>query len=178
MPKKTKSTKEDFEAFYKAVKGVTPLKKRNKHISHRPPFPVSHRRFVEHDEPLIFTESEEIHTVLGEEFIVFRQAGVSNKILRKLRKGQYNVDAMLDLHGMTVDEAKTIIDQFLRNCLQQKLRVILIIHGKGHHSQKPILKNKLNQWLREINFVLAFCSASPSHGSRGAIYVLLKRSLL
>ena len=92
-----------------------------------------------------------------------------------MRKGQYNVEAILDLHGMTVAKANAEVDRFLQQCLHQGIRIVLIIHGKGHHSQEPILKNKLNHWLRSIDGVLAFCSAAKEHGSRGASYVLLKR---
>jgi DNA-nicking Smr family endonuclease len=51
------------------------------------------------------------------------------------------------------------------------------VHGKGNGSwqKQPVLKNKLNQWLRQRDEVLAFCSARPCDGGTGAIYVLLKK---
>ncbi|MBV9576369.1 MAG: Smr/MutS family protein [Gammaproteobacteria bacterium] len=175
MPKHPKINQEDITAFQKAVAGTKPLIHKNKvrptFLAEPPTFKAS---ITPPDEPLFFRESEDLDHVQGEEFIAFAQSGISNKTLRKLRKGQYNVDAMLDLHGKSVEEAKIAIQTFLQHCLQKKLKVVLIIHGKGRHGQMPILKNKLNHWLRELNSILAFCSAAPLHGSRGAIYVLLK----
>ena len=179
MPKKTKISQEDIDAFYEAIKGTKPLIQ--KKIRLKPPSPqkkpISPHSFSD-KESFYFHESENLNQVAGEEFIAYKHNSISNKILRKLRKGQYNVDAVLDLHGMSVEEAKTAIESFLQECLEAHLRVVLIIHGKGHHSQMPILKNKINHWLRELDVVLAFCSAAPSHGSRGATYVLLKRGII
>lgn len=176
MAKKTKISEEDLIAFHKAVEGTKPLVQKKIRISHRPSIPRLMKPTISDKEALHFTEKQDLNSVHGEEFIVHKQAGISNKTLRKLRKGQYNVEATLDLHGMSVEVARTAVDDFLQYSLQEGIRVVLIIHGKGHHSQTPILKNKLNHWLRETNVVLAFCSAAPSHGSRGAIYVLLKRT--
>jgi DNA-nicking Smr family endonuclease len=181
MPKKTKIStsvsKEDIAAFREAVKGAK-LHVNEKVRLSAPDIrrKASSRSLEFNEESFNFNESLDLDPVQGEEYIVFKQTGISNKILRKLRKGKYNVDAILDLHGMSVDEAIAAVDGFLQQCLHKGTRVVLIIHGKGHHSQMPILKNKLNHWLREINAVLAFCSAAPAHGSRGAIYVLLKRN--
>ncbi len=178
MPKKPHNiSQDDIDAFHKAMEGTKPLTKKKIRLS--PPLPHSHRltkKAQQFDDKLLnFNQAFDVEEVRSEEFIAYKQVSVSNKILRKLRKGQYNVDATLDLHGLSVEEAKNAVDDFLQECLREKIRIVLIIHGKGRHSQMPILKNKLNHWLREINVVLAFCSAAPTHGSRGAIYVLLKR---
>lgn len=177
MAKKFKISQEDLDAFYKAVKGTKPLVKKKIRLSpgksHSQPSPSK-----DLSETLLrLNETLEVAEVKSEEWIVYKQAGISNKTLRKLRKGQYNVEAKLDLHGMSTDEAKKAVNDFLQHCLRKRFRIVLIIHGKGHHSQTPVLKNKLNLWLREIDVVLAFCSATPTHGSRGAMYVLLKRSV-
>lgn len=176
MPKKTKISQEDLDAFLSAIKGTKPILQGKVKLG----APIStHKPKKNQPTPkkdlFSFNESLETDPVRGEQFIAYKHASVANKILRKLRKGQYNVDAILDLHGMTVEKAKTALDRFLHQCLHEGMRVVLIIHGKGHHSQMPILKNKLNHWLRTIDVVLAFCSALPSHGSGGATYVLLKR---
>lgn len=174
MPKKPKITQEDLDALQNAMKGVKPLTQRKIRLRSSIKKPLNIPR--EDEAWFQFNENNNLDAVVSEEFIAFKQSGVSNKTLRKLRKGQYNVEATLDLHGLSVEEARKTVYEFLHQCLADKRRVVLIIHGKGRHSQKPILKNKLNHWLREVNVVLAFCSASVSHGSRGAIYILLKRT--
>jgi len=169
-------TPEDLKHFHEAVKGTIPLATDKIHLSAYLPRKKKAPKPYDQTESLNLTESLSLDPVQGEEFISFKQAGISNKILSHLRKGQYTIEATLDLHGLFVEKAKIVIDEFLQQCLHDRIRVVLIIHGKGHHSEMPILKNKLNHWLRELPAVLAFCSASRAHGSRGAIYVLLKRN--
>lgn len=176
MRKKLKISPEELALFHEAVAGTKPLSaKKHRHpLAAKTKKPSKQTTTKKTLAP--FLETHDIAPVSGEELISYKHNSISHKILRNLRKGQYNVEAVLDLHGMSVDEAQLAVDRFLQQCLHEKMQVILIIHGKGRHSKMPILKNKLNHWLREINVVLAFCSAAPSHGNRGAIYVLLKRT--
>ncbi len=175
MRKKFPVNQTDMDAFYEAIKGTKPLRPSNK-IPLKPHPSPQKTPTRPHFNQFDFKENQDVKDVSGEEFIVFKRSGISHKTLRILQKGQYNVDAMLDLHGMRVEEAERAVDHFLQHCLRKKCKVVLIIHGKGHQ-QLPVLKNKLNHWLRGINSILAFCSAAPSHGNRGAIYVLLKRNI-
>jgi DNA-nicking Smr family endonuclease len=176
MPKKTKISTEDLVAFDEAMKGTRRYVHKKTRLAPTIEQPVRRKtNFTVMDDQNIDIPLD-IPTVSSEEFIAYKQSSISEKILRKLRKGQYNVEATLDLHGMTVEMAKNAILDFLRACNQQDIRVALIIHGKGSHSGKPVLKNSLNNWLRKIDTVLAFCSAKLAHGSRGAVYVLLKDS--
>ena len=176
MPKKHKMSQEDMDAFLKAMKDVKPLLQKKIQL---PSFsrkkPIKKTSFKK--ENIDFIDIEKISpplAVSGEEYIAYKQDSISNKILRKLRKGQYNAEAVLDLHGLSIEQAKSAVTDFLADCLHEGIRVVLIIHGKGHASKMPILKNKLNDWLRTMSVILAFCSASPANG--GAIYALLKRS--
>lgn len=175
MKKKPPLSEADQAAFENAMRGVKPLvQKKLRHTAHTPRPPAIKRRQPHFESPPLRSTAD-VPSVQSEEFILYQQTSISHKILRNLRKGQYNVEAVLDLHGMTIDAAAVAVAQFLQNALQARMRVVLIIHGKGHHSARPILKNKINAWLRHRPEVLAFCSALPSHGSRGALYVLLKR---
>lgn len=181
MPKKKNDiSPDDLALFHQAMKDAKPFTASDK-VRLTPPSSRPRQKIPKDstfEEKFHLSDTNREPEVTGEAFITFKQSDISNKNLRKLRKGQYNVQAVLDLHGMTVEEAMTAVENFLQQCLQEGIRVVLIIHGKGHHShQSPILKNKLNNWLREINFVLAFSSAAPQHGSRGAMYVLLKKSI-
>lgn len=178
MAKKPDITDEEIAAFRKAVSGVKPLVHKKIRVARphsQPKKKISKHPILEED---LFTIDESIHSenVGSEAILSYKHPSVPDKTLRKLRKGQYNVDAILDLHGMTVEEAKEAVEKFIRQALLLQKRVVLLIHGKGHHSHMPILKNKINSWLRQLNVVLAFCSAASTHGSRGATYVLLKRT--
>jgi DNA-nicking Smr family endonuclease len=176
MAKKPNVTEEDIATFRQAVAGTKPINNNKIPLSH--PGIVIFQRLV-NDPPesgwFNFSEDKYLPSIKGDTFVKFTQSGITHKTFRKLRKGQYTIDKILDLHGMSVKEAKIAVDSLLYKGLREKLRVILIIHGKGHCNQEPTLKNKLNHWLRETTAVLAFCSATAMHGGRGAIYVLLKR---
>src|SRR5207237_5581303 len=127
---------EDIDAFHEAVQGTKPLKSDKTRITS--PLPAKNpipRHLKKEIEPLNLNESLELDLVQSEEFISWKQAGISNKILRNLRNGQYNIEATLDLHGYKVDQARIAVDEFLQQCLHERTRVVLIIHGKGHHSQ-------------------------------------------
>jgi DNA-nicking Smr family endonuclease len=108
----------------------------------------------------------------------FLSAGLQNNVLKKLRRGYFGVDAEIDLHGLTGYDAKRQLLHFLHNSVQDGCRCVHIVHGKGYRSQDnlPVIKNELNQWLRQHKDVQAFCSASPKDGGTGAVFVLLRLS--
>jgi len=109
--------------------------------------------------------------------LYFKRPGIQQKVIKKLKRGQFRVEATADFHGETVDRARQSLRDFLRACHHRNNRCVLIIHGKGHGSsnRKPVLKNRIDTWLRESGDVLAFCSARPEDGGTGAVYVLLKK---
>lgn len=109
----------------------------------------------------------------GEE-LFFARPGLQNRVIRKLRLGQFSVEAELDLHGMTVRQANEALSWFLRECARRNTRCVRIIHGKGKGSQHlPVLKAKVNRWLRLRDEVMAFSSAPPWNGGTGALLALL-----
>jgi len=169
-------SEKDKALFRAAMSGVTPLAKTTKLIySHLPLVCPRLKQSQEEQHPLSpLSDYETLGAVSSEETIEFHRSGIQHKVLRKMRLGQYNVEAMLDLHGMNIGQANESLRHFIVRCQQAKKRHVLIIHGKGRDHAKPILKNKLNHWLRQLEQVLAFCSASAKDGRSGALYVLLK----
>ena len=116
----------------------------------------------------------------SDEYIEGRVAGLDPGLVRKLRRGEFSVQAHLDLHGRSRTEAKGEVDAFLRRSREQGKRCVLLVHGRGLHSkdQVPVLKEALRSWLATARFgrhVLAFATARPQDGGAGAIYVLLRR---
>lgn len=107
----------------------------------------------------------------------FRRTGVQHGVFRNLRLGKYALDARLDLHKMTVEQARGEVYQFIQDCLEQDVRTALIMHGKGELREQPaILKSCVAHWLPQMDEVLAFHSAQKAHGGLGATYVLLRKS--
>ena len=105
----------------------------------------------------------------------FRRPGVQDGVLRKLRRGQYRLESEIDLHGLTLREAKAELRVFLARAIARQLRCVRIVHGKGLGSgpRGPVLKHAVNGILQRTDLVVAFCSARPVDGGTGAIYVLL-----
>jgi DNA-nicking Smr family endonuclease len=107
--------------------------------------------------------------------LVFHRPQVQPAVLRKLRRGEYRVQREIDLHGLTVAEAKLALREFLIRALEQQVRCVRIVHGKGLRSghRGPVLKAAVGAVLRRSGAVMAFVSARPVDGGTGAVYVLL-----
>jgi DNA-nicking Smr family endonuclease len=175
MKKKLEISEEERDLFQQAMRGVKKIVSPKK--INPPPPPVVRRKkttATTSDTGFEFSDFEKVDAVGGNEMITYNRNGLQDKKLRKLRSGQYNVEATLDLHGLTAAEAKESLNHFLRRCQQSGVRHVLIIHGKGRSDTQPVLKNKLNNWLRQTNQIVAFCSAAAKDGHSGAMYVLLK----
>ena len=110
------------------------------------------------------------------EILLYSRPGTPSRLLKKLRRGQMHIGAELDLHGKTVAESQHALAYFLQHCSDDEIRCVRIIHGKGFGSRhgRPVIKSKLDRWLRLRKDVVAFSSARPIDGGTGAIYVLLK----
>ena len=143
----------------------------------QPPRPVA--RFSRADRYSVLLESLDGDTgdpelAAGDE-LVYHRGGVQTSVLKKLRRGQYRVQAEIDLHGLTVAEAKQALREFLSTALDRRLRCVRIIHGKGLRSghRGPVLKGVVGSVLRRVNAVVAYVSARQVDGGTGAVYVLL-----
>ena len=111
------------------------------------------------------------------EYVEFARSGLQKKITRRLKRGDYDFTATLDLHGHTTAEAQKLLANFLLDAGESGDSAILIIHGKGLHSGGAggVLKRFTLDWLKRQPEVKAFCSALPKDGGTGAVYVLLRR---
>lgn len=183
MTKKRRIGAEELSLFRASVEGVTPLAQQHV-IPYVPPAPPPRLRRREEETPALnddmFSDGHPLHPLEeleGVDELLFSRGGLQHNVLRKLRRGQYRCDAELDLHGLRVEEARRALSHFLLGALREKRQCVRIIHGKGHSSQQsqPVLKGKVNHWLRQRDEVLAFCSARPADGGTGALYVLLRR---
>lgn len=115
--------------------------------------------------------------VEGNEAIFFAQPGVQKKTLKLLKRGAIHIEDELDLHGLTEIKAVQALHVFLVEQTQYSHHCAIIIHGKGHGSDKkyPVLKNMTAAELRNNPNVLAYSSALPRDGGVGAVYVLFKK---
>jgi DNA-nicking Smr family endonuclease len=103
--------------------------------------------------------------------------GLDKRSLARLRRGMLPIEGTIDLHGMTQAEAHGALHQFIAGAQQRGRRCVLVITGKGSHSE-GVLRAAVPHWLNlppTRGLVLAFAYATPAHGGAGALYVLLKR---
>jgi DNA-nicking Smr family endonuclease len=116
----------------------------------------------------------------SDEYIEGIAPGLDKRLLSRLRRGDYAVQGHVDLHGMTREEARIRVEQFVAESITRGHRCVLIVHGRGLNSkdQIPVLKEAVRLWLvrgRIARSVLCFATARPTDGGAGAVYVLLRR---
>jgi DNA-nicking Smr family endonuclease len=123
----------------------------------------------------LFDAETLLHT---DEHLSFRRPGVGPEVARKLRQGDWSLQAQIDLHGLRTDEARETLGHFIREAHKRGLRCVRVVHGKGLGSpgKTPVLKSRVHSWLAQKNEVMAFVQARPAEGGAGALVVLLRPS--
>src|SRR5437868_7225714 len=101
----------------------------------------------------------------------------------KLSRGRKEIDARLDLHGMTQTRAHRVLFTFLQRAHSDGLTFVLVITGKGKaaggEAERGVLRRQVPQWLGLPEFrslVVGFEEAHIGHGGEGALYVRVRRS--
>ncbi|MCY1500100.1 putative DNA endonuclease SmrA [compost metagenome] len=116
----------------------------------------------------------------AEDELYWARDGVQEGQMRKLKLGQVSFEGSLDLHGMTVEKARDTLWEFLTEAARLEVRCVRVTHGKAVRmdGKRPLIKSHVNTWLRQHPQVLGFTSCLAKHGGTGALYVLLKRTML
>ena len=178
VTKKTLS-EEDSTLFRQAIGKVKEINTNSLLLSPKEkPKPYPKKQYTNTDTVFKEALTSGVDKLYQEDSLSFLAPGLQKNILQKMRKGHFGFDASIDLHGLTSQQAKHQLAQFLRLSEEEGLRCVHIIHGKGYRStdNHPVLKNDINIWLRHYKSVQAFCSTPPKHGGTGAVFVLLKLS--
>jgi DNA-nicking Smr family endonuclease len=175
---------DDDKLLFRELVGVVTPVRTSVPVIRCPPTPtpglLERRRAAtraEHGPSSALAGIEHIARVNPHDPISFRRDGVQHGVFKNLRLGRYQPEARLDLHGLSVAQARDATEGFVRDALAHHIRCGLVAHGKGELRDQPaLLKSCLNHWLRELDDVLAFHSAQRHHGGVGATYVLLRKS--
>ena len=171
------ATAQEAQLFREAVRGVRPLNVRAPALERPKLRPRA--RFTRADRAAVLRESMDAPladpAVAAGDELVFHRPGIPLAVVRRLRRGEYRLEREIDLHGLTVAEAKQALREFLIRALEGHVRCVRIIHGKGLRSghRGPVLKSAVGAVLRHTGAVLAYVSARPVDGGTGAVYVLL-----
>jgi DNA-nicking Smr family endonuclease len=172
----------DEDLFLEEVAGVRPLDRRER-VPVRAP--AAARSPQDPDEEVrralddLVSGAGALDVSDTDEYVEGAARDADRLLVKKLRRGDLAVEGHLDLHGRSVDEAREATVKFLLASRRAGKRVVLVVHGRGRHSEGgvPVLKQKLVQWLGRSGLsrhVLAFSSARGSDGGAGAVYVLLR----
>ena len=168
--------------FVRAAGSVKRLRENGKVLlAGDPPAPVPVQRQLDEQRVLQEALSDEFDasTLLDvDDAMSFRRPGVGTDVTRKLRKGDWSIQAEIDLHGLRREEARERLAAFVRAAHKDGLRCVRVVHGKGLGSpgKTPVLKGRVHAWLVQKNEVLAFVQARGDEGGAGALVVLLKPS--
>ena len=168
----------DFAAAMSKA-GVKPLgdDTRAQHRKVRRPIPVQtiadNKRVLEES---MSDDLDSIEFLESEDGKSFRRPGIGPDVPRDLRRGRWSVRAQIDLHGMTVDDARCAVAEFLKNARKQELFCVRIIHGKGNGTPGRIgvLREVVRRWLKQRDEVVAFCEPREIDGGAGATIVRLR----
>ncbi len=114
-----------------------------------------------------------LNPVASQAKLSYRIGTLQHKVFEDLKAGNLRWFEAVDLHGCTVEDARSAVLQIIQIAKDENQNVIKIVHGKG---PEAILKTYVNGWLRQHRDILAFVSAPENQGGTGAVLVLLKRA--
>jgi DNA-nicking Smr family endonuclease len=167
------------DLFARAIGATEPLRRKAAvPLAPEPPAPIPVQHQLDEQRVLRESLSDEfdVTTLLDvDDAMSFRRPGIGTDVTARLRKGDWSIQAQVDLHGLRSDEAREALGAFIRTSHKQGLRCVRVVHGKGLGSpgKQPVLKTKTQRWLIQKNEVIAFVQAKPAEGGAGALVVLL-----
>ena len=180
--KQTPSPKMEEDLFKKAMEGVRPIAREN----------CIERIFqIELPESSRDREDAEILEKLADlvkygrgfnvadtpEYIEGTNYHIHPTVAKRLHRGEYSIQAFVDLHGLLAEDAKEVFEKFLKWAVTTGKTGVLIVHGRGLSSpSEPVLKRKVVEWMTHgplRKWVAAYASARICDGGAGATYVLL-----
>jgi DNA-nicking Smr family endonuclease len=177
---------DDEELFLREVGRIAPLPPKGGRVGAPPPADPTKRRAPASDDAEVLAELADLCDGVGafditdsDEYIEGLGPGVDRRLLKRLRAGEFAIQAHVDLHGLTRELARDRVARFIAESTRAGRRCVLIVHGRGQHSkdQIPVLKTAVRGWLERgaiARAVLAFATARPHDGGAGAVYVLLR----
>lgn len=103
---------------------------------------------------------------------------MDKKTGQRFRNGEMPIEAVLDLHGYTLESGFDALVKFVYAQEKRGTRCLLLITGKGGFLGRGVIRAEVPNWMNapEIrSLILSYCQAKPKDGGEGAFYILLKR---
>jgi DNA-nicking Smr family endonuclease len=174
--KPIKVSPEDAELFRESIGEVRRIESEAAATDRPRPPPEPKRLNIDEAEALRESHdlSGSVSPVDGDEIQSYRRPEIAERILKKLKRGEFSVQDELDLHQLRAVDAEAVLKRFLNEARAGMHPCVRIIHGKGLRSEgAPVLKMLVDKVLRQRGDVLAFASAPQNQGGAGAVLVLL-----
>lgn len=172
---------DDENLLRKAMEGVRAMTPDEKKSRFRKKVPIAAHRQTEDGEKLLqsaLADQNVINVTNLPEYMEGRVEGMNPLVLEKLRRGEFSVQGVIDLHGLSIDSARETFEFFLSDAVKKGLRCVKVIHGRGLRSKKdPTIRDRLKAWIVRAmhrKWVTAFSNAVMSDGGPGATYILLR----
>ena len=177
------ANEEDTEFWLASLKDVTPIK--------RPEIvpdsiAVKNKKVIRNETKKEYLSKQDFSQ--NSQFLDDNEyGGIDNSTLTKFKREEFKPQAVLDLHGLTENQAFDRVEDFVAKSYNRGLRCIIIITGKGlQHkdeedifSPKGVLRKSVPQWLNLPHLraaILIYKHPSAKLGGSGALYILLRRN--
>ena len=178
---------DDFSLFHSEMRGVKRIKVEERADTGKPK--ADRQQVAQRQQSAILTQQTTTVDGLSDLFVIdvgaedelyWARDGVQEGQMRKLKAGQVPFEGSIDLHGMSVEKARATLWEFFAEAARLEVRCVRVTHGKAARTdgRRPMVKSHVNTWLRQHPQVLGFTSCLAKHGGTGAVYVLLKRTML
>jgi len=178
------SPESEEKLFQEAMTGVAPISRDNC-VERGFPSVFPERPGDENDSEPLLKLKDLVEYGMGfqvadtPEYIEGTMYHVHPEVARRLHRGDYSIQAYINLHRLNVSNARETLEKFLRWAVTTGKTGVLIVHGRGLSSTaEPVLKQKVVEWLTRgpwRKWVVAYASARSCDGGAGATYVLLRR---
>lgn len=177
----TVAAQDDEHLLTEAMEGVRTIPSGEKRIrAKKETFIARHPR--ESEEEKLLQEVLADHSVINvtnlPEYMEGYVEGINPLIMEKLRNGEFSVQEVIDLHGLSIESARETFEYFLSDAIRKGLKCVKIIHGRGLKSRRtPIIKDYVKTWIVRAmhrKWVTAFSNATMAEGGPGATCILLR----
>jgi DNA-nicking Smr family endonuclease len=155
----------DTHLWHEVTKGIKPLKHRPSHLEKSPPKIDADR--INNTRIREYFEQHNVSLPTG--------SPIPEKSKKLSKVGKIAIEARLDLHGLTRQEAQQKLQKFVALAHHDQLSWVLVITGKGHPDNPHTLRKLLPQWLDLMPLVTGYTTAKDQHGGQGAYYIRIKR---
>lgn len=178
--KKQKSSEDDDHLLVEAMKDVRAIPQKKNRIRFKNEIrPAGQSQTAEEIlSQAILADSKTINVSNMPEYMEGYQEGISPLVMDKLRNGEFAVQQVIDLHGLSIESARETFEYFLSEAIRRGLKCVKVIHGRGLKSKRdPIIKDYLKTWIVRAmhrKWVTAFSNAVMRDGGPGATYILLR----